>query len=65
VGGKGRGGDRGEEMTQALYAHMNKRKKKSQNSNLYIKQLLFPYSIRIFPLKLSSSLELVFVNSIF
>jgi hypothetical protein len=27
VGGKGGGGGRGEKMTQALYAHMNKKKK--------------------------------------
>jgi hypothetical protein len=27
--GKGRGGGKGAEMTQTLYAHMNKRKKKT------------------------------------
>jgi hypothetical protein len=30
VGGKGGGGGRGGEMTQALYAHMNNKKKKDK-----------------------------------
>jgi hypothetical protein len=31
VGGKGGGGDRGGEMNQALYAHMNNKRKRKKN----------------------------------
>jgi hypothetical protein len=33
VGGKGEGGGKGEEMNQALYAHINNKRKKKNNNN--------------------------------
>jgi hypothetical protein len=48
VGGKGRGGGRGEEMNQALYAHMNnKRKMKKKRHTISLDSLLFLWNIRI------------------
>jgi hypothetical protein len=38
MGGKGRGEGRGGEMTQALYAHMNKRKRKKISKNILKKK---------------------------
>jgi hypothetical protein len=45
-GGKGGGGSKGGEMTQTLYAHMNKRKKKNLPAELSCYIILDPQKLR-------------------